>query len=266
MNNKNLIYIFLSLYFFISCGSKDNQVATSTYDPQITADQTTMSANSNHPEILKAGGGEWKNRWSETIVEAIDLYGPNLLNQEISDNDLSAINCLGFNKANHEQKKQLWKVIFASIARYESNYRSERMKPRNYRDVIRSAQNKVPMGILQLGTGATAHGKGCSGAKSAKWLLDPINNLKCGVQIMNNQLSGGRSGRFTGVVGRLFPDEPRNEGSLTRHYYWSVLTYGDVCIPTRNGCRSGKKNRVQERIIEQLNLSKNYEMFNFCFE
>jgi len=215
------------------------------------------------PEILDAGTKEWNKEWSFHIAESIDKYGQNLLESKLSENDLEAINCHGLNKATSSQKKQFWTVMFASMARYESNYKSKKARARNWRDVVRNAANKGPMGILQLHTGANAHGKGCSGTKSAQWLLNPKNNLQCSVQIMNNQLSGF-DGKWPGVVGRLFPDEPRYEGTNIKHFYWSVITYGDECIPTKNGCRSGKKDRVQERIIEQINLPANQEIFNFC--
>ncbi|WP_034720674.1 transglycosylase SLT domain-containing protein [Bacteriovorax sp. DB6_IX] len=265
MRIGKLILLSILILNLTSCGpGNDGDNAGVAGDQIQDQSELDVDANSVHPKILAASGGPWKKEWSETIARAIDLHGANLLNHHISEVDLEAVNCLGYNQASHSQKKQFWKVLFASVARYESNYKSEKMKPRNYRDVIRSRQNKVPMGILQLGTEATAHGQGCSGANSAQWLLNPIRNLECGVQIMNNQLSGGKSGRFTGVIGRIFPDRPRYEGSTIHHYYWSVLTYGDSCTPTSKGCRYGKKDRVIERVVEQLNLSENYELFDFC--
>lgn len=261
MNLKNLTLFLVLTMILVSCGKGHNGDLFS----QLKPDSQFISG---HPEIFDAGKIKWKSEWSQKIGDSIDSYGSNLLNITISQKDLGAINCLGFNKASNAQKKQFWSVVFATMANYESGYRPIQMKPRNAQDRVRARQNKLPLGFLQLSINDEWHGKGCLGAKDkdGKWLKNIPNNLQCGVQIMNNQLSGNR-GKYPGVIGRLFPDQPLRDGSKTRHYYWSVLTYGDDGVLTSSGkLRYGKKDKVQQRIIDQFNSVENQEMFNFCYD
>lgn len=258
MKGIKLIIISLFSMTLVSCGSGGDANGFSNLKASLTIQ--------GQPEIYDAGDIVWENEWSQHLEKSIERYGSNLLNITIADKDLRAVDCLGFNKANDTQKKQFWVVVFASMAKFESGYRNIQMVPRNAADRARAAKNELPLGLLQLSSKDSWHGNGCHNSQSQPWLLDPLNNLQCGVQIMNNQLSGNR-GKYPGVIGRLFPDQPLKQGVSTRHYYWSVLTYGDDGVMTSSGSlRYGKKNKVQERIIDQLHMAENREMFNFCFD
>ena len=180
----------------------------------------------------------WEQKWNVVISDSIDKYGTNLLNANISEEDLNKVECPGFNSATNDEKKVFWSLFFASMAKGESGYRKD---PHN--------GMKDPIGILQLDIGIKRHGKACAAENDASmnnterraWIADYENNIQCSVQVMHNQLEGW-AGRRNDVKGRLFPGP--------KHFYWDVLT--------------NKRGETQDWFLQHKRDPANAGLLDFC--
>lgn len=141
--------------------------------------------------------GGWKPEWNLFLADALDDLGEDLISGE-KVKDLKNI-CPRYKEGSGEAKKAVWVLIFASIAKFESNFDPNTVfnEP--------PPLNNQSVGLLQLSYGDEAH-KGCPISKAKKNVADPKTNLTCGVAIMRNQIA---------KRGTLF---------TSKHYYWSVLT------------------------------------------
>jgi hypothetical protein len=154
-----------------------------------------------YAKITPNGDFPWLHDWNLFLGEALDSHGVSLLDEKIIPVDQMNTLCPGFFGATVPEKKAVWALLFASIARYESgfdpNIRYQEGPDLHY---IYSE------GLLQLSYGDQLNHQNCLIDNNLKNILDPKVNLQCGVAIMRDQL------RVRKVI---FTD---------KHYYWSVLT------------------------------------------
>ncbi len=137
----------------------------------------------------------WKSEWSDLIKDELkkDDYRSGaiaFLNIQIDEKDLDQLECAGYNKSSFEDKSDFWVVFFSALTRAESAFNAK----------ARSALNRGhrSYGLLQLAK-QTAKSQ-CRITSADKSILNPKDNLLCGLTLMNWQLQGApvREGRNKG--------------------------------------------------------------------
>lgn len=135
----------------------------------------------------------WKDEWTAHLKEELskDEYktGPDaLLNINIDQLNLNDLSCSGYNKASLEDKSDFWVVFFSALTRAESAFNPNAISPKS--------KGPRSYGLLQLAK-LTAKNK-CKIEASAKSsndeILNPKENLACGLKLMNWQLQGAPVG------------------------------------------------------------------------
>lgn len=127
----------------------------------------------------------WKNEWTSTILEELkkDEYRVGeqaMLNLEIDEEDLNELECDGYNNATPDQKSEFWVVFFSALTRAESAF--------NPKARSRMSKGHRSLGLLQLAR-ATAKSQ-CGIVPPEGSVLNPEDNLKCGIKLMSWQLHG----------------------------------------------------------------------------
>ncbi len=150
---------------------------------------------------VRFGNAVWLASWTRYATHAIERYAPELLlDTEVPKNELEDI-CPGYFRTGADDRKKFWALFLASIAYPESGF-----NPRNrFREP--PPLSKWSEGLLQLSVDDhVSHGKMCNFMISPERILNPFDNIRCGVMILKNQISNRRT---------LWPNT---------YYYWSVLT------------------------------------------
>lgn len=139
----------------------------------------------------------WPRPWSDAFYEEIkkDSY-QKFLDRYIDEENLSNLDCPDYNYATDEEKKDFWLVFFSSLARAESGLNEEAKSPR--------MRGHRSYGLLQLAP-ATAE-KFCNLVSITYELMDGAENLKCGLTLMDWQLSGAPERRRDGTIKLKRPD------------------------------------------------------------
>ena len=157
--------------------------------------------------------------WSTMIYNVIKKEEPFLLGQNVAD-DIE-IFCPAYRKLSEDSRLNFWGQFFAALAYHESGWSPvSRMVEKNFtsKDSVTKMQ-VVSEGLLQLSyQDEKSYGFDCGfdwnkdkelAAKDPKkTILDPYNNLRCGIKIMSAQLKRLRS------------------ITLSRNVYWAVLKTG----------------------------------------
>ncbi|GAB4021249.1 MAG: hypothetical protein Fur0010_24240 [Bdellovibrio sp.] len=177
----------------------------------------TSASSTPIPRVLATGNMIWEQDWSREIMTSLNRPHLNrLISGElpIHQKDLGEIDCPYYNEASPEQKKQFWVIFMASIAKAESNFN----KGLIFKEKFDGTEST---GLLQINPeAADVHCQKPEGIEKFKieHMKDPKINLRCGLQIMKNQLQGGKTGRRADTKGHLFTNLNSNTP-----YYWSVL-------------------------------------------
>ena len=145
--------------------------------------------------------------WGQTVINTINKLPKNeirdtFLDKKFADMDLV---CPNFSKFDDSLKMKFWVWTFASISWQESN-----CKPK----VTAQGTNSKAVGLLQLeDSRRLREGRGdhCEVAD----IINPNNNIACGVEILHQQLLGPKSSYFTTSTGELF----------WKGAYWQHLRY-----------------------------------------
>jgi len=177
------------------------------------------------PIIPKNGNNDYKEEWSNHIIDKIDS-NPKLkekflqTDDLISKKELDRLGCPGFAHASENERKMFWALFFASIAYPESSY--------NTNSVYRETNNTDSAGLLQIDS-ARANDQ-CRDRTGINYTTSsltgkPKENLECGLWILYDQFDGKLKANRQTVNGKrrnkwLFP--PDNSGVS----YWSVLRNG----------------------------------------
>jgi len=128
----------------------------------------------------------WKDEWSTSISE--ELKKPEyregktaFLNISIDEDDLDDLECGEYNNASFEQKTDFWIVFFSALARAESGFNEK----------ARSALSRGhrSFGLLQLSKSTAKSQCGINPPESS--VINPKDNLICGIKLMVWQLNGG---------------------------------------------------------------------------
>ena len=127
----------------------------------------------------------WKEEWTSSLLSELkkDDYrigDTALLNIEIDEEDLDELTCDGYNKATMDEKSEFWVVFFSALARSESGF--------NPKARSKLSKGHRSIGLLQLAS-ATAKAR-CDIKPPVSSILNPLDNLKCGLKLMAWQLKG----------------------------------------------------------------------------
>lgn len=130
----------------------------------------------------------WKPEWtlflkSELSKDEFKSGETALLNIDIDEDDLTELECTGYNAASVEEKKDFWVAFFSALTRAESAF--------NPKAVSGKSRGHRSFGLLQLAK-QTAK-KECGIDPSGPGVLNPEENLKCGLKLMEWQLQGAPS-------------------------------------------------------------------------
>lgn len=127
----------------------------------------------------------WHDEWSSTIISELkkDEYlvdETSMLNLKIDEEDLTELMCPGYNSATLEEKSDFWVVFFSSLVRAESGFNEK----------ARSSMSRGhrSYGLLQLAPKTAETQCGMSSPMSS--VLNPKENLRCGLKLMSWQLRG----------------------------------------------------------------------------
>jgi hypothetical protein len=154
--------------------------------------------------------------WTQIIYSVIKKEESYLLGQNVAD-DVELF-CPNYRKLNEEHRMNFWGQLFASLAFHESSWNPvSRMVEKNF--IYNDSVTKMPVvseGLLQLSYQDEesyrldcgfdwSKDKHLSAKDPKKTILDPYNNLRCGIKIMSAQLKKHRS------------------ITLSSNVYWAVL-------------------------------------------
>lgn len=143
--------------------------------------------------------------WTTHVDRELDRIGKNLIDVIPADKNLF---CPKYDKLSDAQRKQYWAFLISSMVRFESNFNTNTSYTESFND---SKGNRVvSRGLLQISI-ESGNAYGC-GFKSTKDLHDPLQNLSCGIRILNRWI--GQDGRIAGKVSGAWKGGSR---------YWSVL-------------------------------------------
>lgn len=130
-------------------------------------------------EILPFKKFSWDNSWNESISSELEEKAHSAMLGKLDEADLKELGCPGFNSADHEAKKDFWIVFFSALTRAESAFNP-------------MARSKAPKGghgnygLLQLSKRTAREQCGLT----PEGIAEAHGHLKCGVKLMNWQLSG----------------------------------------------------------------------------
>ena len=152
---------------------------------------------------------EWSRHLFREIEKNIDAL------DKASDMDYF---CPKYDSLDKQQKINVWAQLFAAMALYESNFQPTARYVEPTRDIDPVTNGPViSEGLLQLGYSDKLY-HGCnfnwaadqrySETDSRRTILDPYNNLSCGVIIMTHQIQ-----KYGSIV-------------ISHGAYWAVLKIG----------------------------------------
>lgn len=208
--------LILFLLFLTGCNESEGPVGTSenlTQNPRTQSprdpDGNQDTPNPSTPPVPRISKLRWypqyiwKNEWSKAMIAFVE--DTTLTDVPLLQSDLNLLGCPNYNRASAFEKNQFWIVMMASISAIESAFNPQ---TRYYEAPL----NEWSEGLLQLSISNRKPSGGCAGINS-RTILQPLPNLRCGLDIMERQIQGNQKrGRKRGS---LFPNPA---------YYWSTLT------------------------------------------
>ena len=238
--------VFMILAFAAGCGKSKPAPAASSPAPAM------KPAPSTPIDVKRAevGGPRWDPAWDKIVEEALP---PEMLSSQVG-RDVRPF-CPQFNALGEADKRAFWAYLFQALAGAEAG-----LKPTSHvrhtqaamqvKDKVSGVQGRTE-GLLQL-TYEDQKRYGCdfdwetdrklAAGDPARTILQPKNNLECGVKIMNQELIG------------------QHKGLLSRTQYWSTLQPGTVSyrvfakqmanVPKACGVRTRTKPRAQSRHVQ----------------
>jgi hypothetical protein len=169
--------------------------------PDLPSIDTPTSTNGPWNFAVSWENATWPSEWTSYAASAVERYAPNLLQSDFLPREEIKKLCPRFFDSPLSERKAFWALFIASIAYPESAYnpRARYMEP--------PPLSKWSEGLLQLSTDDyVGHGNLCNFMKNPERILNPFENIRCGVVILKNQIA---------VRKTLWP---------ATYYYWSVLT------------------------------------------
>jgi hypothetical protein len=120
--------------------------------------------------------------------------------------------CPAYSRLARQKQVAFWVYLLSSITQFESNFKPETSYQENFRDA--NGNYVISRGLLQLSI-ESGNGYGCA-FRSASDVHDPLQNLSCGIRILNRWVS--RDKQIAGKSGSAWQGGAR---------YWSVLRTAD---------------------------------------
>ena len=166
----------------------------------------------------------WKREWTLKIIEELDKDffhedKNSLLNIKINKDDLSILDCVGYNEASRDDKKDFWVVFFSALTRAESAFNE------NARSVILKGHRS--WGLLQFAKQTAKVYCSIDPPKSS--VLNGGDNLFCGLKLISWQLQGAplASGRKIrpDLDGQLFGKKMFQWGPLRQNDFRGRLLF-----------------------------------------
>jgi hypothetical protein len=201
-----------------SAGDNDSLEVTPTPTPEPSPSPTTTPHPSPTPiveatpkDVTPLWEAKIKNskEWSDYVYTKLDTLGDDLLDVIPADR---ATFCPKYSGMSYNQRKQYWTFMLSAMARFESNFNTNSKYTEDFNDS--NGKAVVSRGLLQISI-ESGNGYDC-GLKTAQDLHDPLQNLACGIRILNRWVA--RDGRIAGKVSGTWRGGAR---------YWSVLREGD---------------------------------------
>ncbi|MFN7453499.1 MAG: hypothetical protein ACK5RO_02440 [Pseudobdellovibrionaceae bacterium] len=200
------ILIATALLFLLGCAPSGDEPRGSN-DPQgpVTTDYSAYKSLSWEQAAPNT------RIWSLHLFEAIDRYGEDLV---FGAEDVLSF-CPRFYSLNRQERIEFWGYLFSVISKYESNHNpSARTLEENRWDAITGGP-LYSEGLLMLSYQDRQSVPGCrfdhradqrlAATDLRRSILQPKNNLECGVRIMARQLKKHDrivigSGAYWGVI------------------------------------------------------------------
>ena len=202
MKIKNIITVILTISILQGCinREKPNQVSLESDTIKIV-EPVKLSDTIVYSKVeKKTGGYPWIYNWNKYVSDEIIKHKDIFIGKDsIYKQDLVKL-CPNYFNCSENEKIALWTLIFASIAKYESNFNP------NCRFHEPPPLNTYSEGLLQLSYGDETRYKNVLLDSQKQNILDPAVNLQTGVVIFAKQL------------------EKRKSIFTNKHFYWSVLT------------------------------------------
>jgi hypothetical protein len=215
-----IVTLLLTVQYTTGCNQSQNpaETATDSNSPAATADPVDeISPPAHQPEALSSKDAVplWEEKiakgkeWTTHVNNELDRLGKNLLDVVPADKDLF---CPRYDKLSYSQRKQYWTFMLSAMTRFESNFKTSTTYTEAFNDS--NGKRVISRGLLQLSI-ESGNAYGC-GFKTAADLHDPLQNLSCGIRILDRWLD--RDERIGGKVNGQWRGGAR---------YWAVLRAGD---------------------------------------
>ncbi|KYG69215.1 hypothetical protein AZI87_08385 [Bdellovibrio bacteriovorus] len=191
-----------------SSGGGSTRPTTPTTPTTPTEPTTPPTSGSDVTPSWEAKNSAGKT-WTAHVNNELDRLGEDML--DVIPADASTF-CPNYKNLTYAQRKQYWTHFMSNMVRFESNYNTNT----SYTEAFNDSQGRrvVSRGLLQISI-ESGNAYGCN-FKSTKDLHDPLQNLSCGIRILNRWV--GRDGRIAGKVSGSWRGGAR---------YWAVLRAGD---------------------------------------
>lgn len=150
---------------------------------------------------IRFGNATWPKEWTRFAASIVLEHAQELLSESRIPSAEVARLCPGYASASREQKSAFWALFIGSVAYPESGFSAQA----RFREP--PPLSKWSEGLLQLSTDDfVSHGSFCDFMSEPARILKPLENIRCGVVILRNQVLQRKT---------LWPKT---------FYYWSVLT------------------------------------------
>jgi len=143
--------------------------------------------------------------WTAHVNRQLDLIGADLLVGDPQDSNLF---CGNYDKLSDSQRRQYWTFILSMMVKYESGFNTNAKLTEKFTDY--HGRKVISRGLLQISI-ESSHSYDC-GLRSSQDLHDPLQNLTCGIRILNRWVKYDR--RIAGKVSQSWRGGAR---------YWAVL-------------------------------------------
>jgi hypothetical protein len=204
-------------------------------------------------------GEETAKNYSQYTVDALEEFGPNLLDPDLKVNNYKRF-CPKYNELVKDQKRRFWLMMISSLSWLESGFDPKESFGESFTVGNDSDDNVVSRGLMQMSIDSVKSSiYKCdkkAGIKSAKDLYNPQKNLRCAVIIMNHWV--GKDKKLYGYRWRSC-----NDGSDGCRTWYGVGRYWSPVRLERYQNRNLTSS--EERKYDRLkNFSKKTRSLGFC--
>lgn len=228
LNIKNTLFILISGFLVAACGNNgslsSSQLSSTTGDNSSsgiqTPDPTPTPSPSPSPTVSPSPTPDaetlavapiWEaaktdgKKWTAHVMTQLDVLGDDLLDVIPADGTTF---CPKYNSLTRAQRKNFWVYLMSQMTKYESSFNTNLKYTEDFDDS--NGNPVISAGLLQISI-ESGNAYGCA-FKSTSDLLDPYQNLSCGIRILNRWM--GKDARIAGKVSGSWKGGAR---------YWAVL-------------------------------------------